>query len=47
MEKRYNVYIEYDGYSIETTVSFPDSLDEQERFQWVLDDIMIDLTEED
>lgn len=43
----WNVYVEYDGYSIETSVEVPDVYDEQDVFQTVLDDIMIDLTKED
>lgn len=42
----WNVYIEYDGYSIETEIDLPDVYDEQDVFQSVLDDIMIDLTRE-
>ena len=43
----WNVYIEYDGYSIDTQIDLPDEYDEQEVYQTVLDDIMIDLTKED
>lgn len=43
----WNVYVEYDGYPISTEIDFPDEYDEQEVYQTVLDDIMIDLTEVD
>jgi len=43
----WNVNVEYNGFTIEDQVYFPDAWTEEDVYQFVLDDILIDLTKED
>jgi hypothetical protein len=45
MEKTYNVIIEFHGYTIEHQLSFPDSFDDGELYEWITSDISIDFEE--
>ena len=42
----WNVDVEWNGYNISQELDYPDSFDEQEVFDMVLDEIMIDVTRE-